>query len=151
MRTKLLLTFVAGLFSLTAFAQKLGQEMAVYAEKKGNDYYLFRLTQDQPTPKVYLYSNGETKPYKNYKTLKDVAVDFPGIATYHQSAKEELVSVLNKNNHLYEVSSQRKNDKTIVTVYEISNGQKKILKEYNSIYELEASPYKDAIFIDIKK
>lgn len=151
MRTKLLLTFVAGLFSLTAFAQKLGQEKAVYAEKKGNDYYLFRLAQDQPIPKVYLYSNGETKPYKSYKTLKDVAVDFPGINAYHQSTKEELISILNKDNHLYEISSQRKDEKKTVSVYEISNGQRKMVKEYPSINELETSPYKGAIFIDQKK
>lgn len=151
MRTKLLLTFVAGLFSLAAFAQKLGQEKAVYAEKKGNDYYLFRLAQDQPVPKVYLYSNGETQPYKSYKTLKDVALDFPGINTYHQSTKEELISILNKDNHLYEISSQKKDEKKTVIVYEISNGQRKMVKEYPSINELEASPYKGAIFIDQKK
>lgn len=155
MRTKLLLTFVAGLLSLTAFSQKLGQEKAIYAEKKGNDYYLFRLAQDQPVPKVYVYSNGETKPYKNYKELKDVAVDFPAITTYHQSIKEELVSILSKDNHLYEIASLAKGSKnveeTIFTVYEVSNGQKKMVKEYNSMNELEASPYQGTIFTDIKK
>ncbi|AZA54742.1 hypothetical protein [Chryseobacterium sp. G0201] len=155
MKTKLLLAFVAVLFSFTAFAQKLGQEMAVYAEKRGNDYYLLRLEQDKPVPKVYVYSNGQTKVYKDYKDLKDVAMDFPGIVTSNKSTKEELVSILNKDNHFYEITSQRKDpnnfEKTTVTVYEVSNGQKRIVEEYGSIMELVMSPYKDAIFIDIKK
>lgn len=150
-----MLAFVAGFFSFTAFSQKLGQEMAVYAEKKGNDYYLIRLVQDQTVPKVYLYSNGQTKPYKNYKELKEVAMDFPGIISSNQSAKEELVSILKKDDHFYEITSQRKDpknfEKTTVTVYEVFNGQKRIVEEYGSIMELVASPYKDAIFIDQKK
>ncbi|MDC8103686.1 hypothetical protein ACNFU2_02290 [Chryseobacterium sp. PTM-20240506] len=155
MKTKLLLAFVASLFSFGIFAQKLGQEMAVYAEKKGNDYYLIRLVQDQAVPKVYVYSNGETKPYKTYTELKDVVMDFPGMMSSNNSTKEELVSVLKKDNHFYEITSQRKDpknfEKTTVTVYEVFNGQKRIVEEYGSIYELVSSPYKDAIFIDIKK
>ncbi|MBK1896342.1 hypothetical protein [Chryseobacterium paridis] len=155
MKTKLLLVFIASLFSLGAFAQKLGQEMAVYAEKKGNDYYLVRLVQDQPIPKVYVYSDGQLKPYKTYTDLKDVVMDFPGMMTSNNSTKEELVSILKKDNHFYEITSQRKDpkniEKTTVTVYEVFNGQKRIVEEYGSLYDLVTSPYKDAIFIDIKK
>lgn len=155
MKAKLLFAFVANLFSFSLFSQKLGQEMAVYAEKKGDDYYLIRLRQDQPVPKVYVYSNGQTKVYKNYKELKDVFTDFPGMATSNQSTKEELVSVLKKDNHFYEVTSQRKDpknfEKTTVTVYEVSNGQKRIVEEYSSIFELTNSPYKNAIFTDYNK
>ncbi|STC99562.1 hypothetical protein [Chryseobacterium carnipullorum] len=62
MKTKVLFAFAAGFLSICAYSQK--KEMAVYAEKKGNDYYLIRLEQDQPIPNVYVYSNGVTKPYK---------------------------------------------------------------------------------------
>jgi hypothetical protein len=155
MKAKLLFAFVASLFSFSVFSQKLGQEMAVYAEKKGDDYYLIRLRQDQPVPKVYVYSNGQTKVYKNYKELKDVFMDFPGMVTSNQSTKEELVSVMKKDNHFYEVTSQRKDpknfEKTTVTVYEVFNGQKRIVEEYSSIFELANSPYKNAIFIDYNK
>lgn len=155
MKTKLLPAFVASLFSLALFSQKLGQEMAVYAEKKGNDYYLIRLAQDQPIPQVYLYSNGQTKPYKNYKGLKDAAIDFPGLMNYTQSTREELVSIIKKDDHFYEITSQRKDPKNFrkitVTVYEVIEGQKKPVKEYGSIFELAGSPYNDAIFIDLKK
>lgn len=155
MKTKLLLAFVASLFSFTAFSQKLGQELAVYAEKKGNDYYLFRLTQDQTIPKVYVYSNGQTKLYKNYKTLKDVAIEFPEMITSNQSTKEELISILDKDNHFYEITSQREDlkniEKTAVKVYEVSNEQRRIVQEYSSLHQLKTSPYKEAILIDQKK
>ncbi|ASK28989.1 hypothetical protein CEY12_02200 [Chryseobacterium sp. T16E-39] len=155
MKTKLLLVFIASLFSLGALAQKSGQEMAVYAEKKGNNYYLVRLVQDQPIPKVYVYSDGQIKPYKTYTDLKDIVMDFPGMMTSNNSTKEELVSILKKDNHFYEITSQRKDpknfEKTTVTVYEVFNGQKRIVEEYGSLMELMPTPYKDAIFIDIKK
>ncbi|MFC3157469.1 hypothetical protein ACFOEQ_02245 [Chryseobacterium arachidis] len=64
MKIKILLAFVASSFSLAAFAQKSESEMAVYAEKKGNEYYLIRLPKGKNIPNVYVYSNGETKPYK---------------------------------------------------------------------------------------
>lgn len=149
------MAFIAGLFSLNAFAQKLRQEMAVYAEKKGNDYYLIRLVQDEPVPKAYVYSNGQTKLYKTYTDIKDLVSEFPGMMTSNNSTKEELVSVLKKDNHFYEITSQRKDpknfEKVTITVYEVFNGQKRIVEEYGSLMELMPTPYKDAIFIDIKK
>lgn len=153
MKTKLLFAFTASFLSLTAFSQKKKQqEMAVYAEKKGNDYYLIRLEQDKAIPNVYVYSNGVTKPYKNYTDLKDIVMEFPGMMTSNTSTKEELVSVLKKGDHFYEITSQRKDpnnfEKTTVTVYEVIQGQKRIIEEYGSIYELMGSPYKDAIFIN---
>jgi hypothetical protein len=155
MKTKLLLAFIAGLFSLSAFSQKSSQEMAVYAEKKGNDYYLIRLAEGVQVPKVYVYSNGQIKPYKNYTDLKDIVMDFPGMMTSNNSTKEELVSILKKDSHFYEITSQRKDpknfDKTTITVYEVANNQKRIVEEYSSLMELMPTPYKDAIFIDTKK
>ncbi|MBT2619767.1 hypothetical protein [Chryseobacterium sp. ISL-6] len=155
MKTKLFLTFIAGLFSLNSFAQKSTQEMAVYAEKKGNDYYLIRLAEGVEVPKVYVYSNGLIKPYKNYTELKEIVMDFPGMMTSNNSTKEELVSVMKKDNHFYEITSQRKDpknfEKTTITVYEVVNNQKRIVEEYGSLIELMPTPYKDAIFIDIKK
>ena len=160
MKTKLLFAVAASCLSLTAFSQKKKQadkpakqqEMAVYAEKKGNDYYLVRLEQDKPVPNVYVYSNGVTRPYKSYTELKDVVMEFPGMMSSNNSTKEELVSVLNKDNHFYEITSQRKNpnniEKSVITVYEVMGGQKRIVEEYDSIYQLMASPYKEAIFID---
>lgn len=160
MKTKLLFAVAASCLSLTAFSQKKKQadkpakqqEMAVYAEKKGNDYYLVRLEQDKPVPNVYVYSNGVTKPYKSYTELKDVVMEFPGMMSSNNSTKEELVSVLNKDNHFYEITSQRKDpsniEKSVITVYEVMGGQKRIVEEYDSIYQLMASPYKEAIFID---
>lgn len=160
MKTKLLFAVTASFLSLTAFSQKKKQtdkpakqqEMAIYAEKKGNDYYLVRLEQDKPVPNVYVYSNGVTKPYKNYTELKDVVMEFPGMMSSNNSTKEELVSILKKDNHFYEITSQRKDpknfEKTVVTVYELMGGQKRIVEEYDSIYQLMASPYKEAIFID---
>ncbi|REC63856.1 hypothetical protein DRF65_03890 [Chryseobacterium pennae] len=161
MKTKLLLAVTASFLSLTAFSQKKKQaekqplkqqEMAVYAEKKGSDYYLIRLEKDKEIPNVYVYSNGVTRPYKTYTELKDIVIEFPGMMTSNNSTKEELISVLKKDNHFYEITSQRKDpkniEKTIVTVYEVINGQKRIIEEYDSIYELMASPYKEAIFID---
>ncbi|WP_160138349.1 hypothetical protein [Chryseobacterium sp. c4a] len=160
MKTKLLFAVTASFLSLTAFSQKKKaatqpvkqQEMAIYAEKKGNDYYLIRLEQDKPVPNVYVYSNGVTKPYKNYAELKDVVMEFPGMMSSNNSTKEELVSVLKKDDHFYEVTSQRKDpnnfEKTVVTVYEVMGGQKRIVEEYDSIYQLMASPYKEAIFIN---
>lgn len=152
MKTKLLLAFAAGFLSLSAFSQKKQQEMAVYAEKKGNDYYLIRLEKDKEIPNVYVYSNGTTKPYKKYAELKDIVMDFPGMMESNNSTKEELVSVLKKGDHFYEITSQRKDpkdfEKTTVTVYEVIQGQKRIVEEYSSIYELVSSPYKEAIFIN---
>lgn len=160
MKTKLLFAVAASCLSLTAFSQKKKQadkpakqqEMAVYAEKKGNDYYLVRLEQDKPVPNVYVYSNGVTRPYKSYTELKDVVMEFPGMMSSNNSTKEELVSVLNKDNHFYEITSQRKDpsniEKSVITVYEVMGGQKRIVEEYDSIYQLMASPYKEAIFID---
>ncbi|MGH1516741.1 hypothetical protein [Chryseobacterium sp. JK1] len=70
----------------------------------------------------------------------------------NNSTKEELISILKKDDHFYEVTSQRKDpkniEKTIVTVYEVMNGQKRIVEEYATIYELIASPYKEAILIN---
>lgn len=160
MKTKLWFAVAASCLSLTAFSQKKKQadqpakqqEMAIYAEKKGNEYYLVRLEQDKPVPNVYVYSNGVIKPYKSYAELKDVVMEFPGMMSSNNSTKEELVSVLNKDNHFYEITSQRKDpknfEKTVVTVYEVMDGQKRIVEEYDSIYQLMASPYKEAIFID---
>ncbi|WP_312994539.1 hypothetical protein [Chryseobacterium flavum] len=156
MKTKLLFAISAIFLSLTAFSQKKKQqekqEMAVYAEKKGNDYYLIRLEKDKDIPNVYVYSNGVTKPYKNYSELKDIVMEFPGMMASNNSTKEELVSVLKKDEHFYEITSQRKDpknlEKTVVTVYEVYQGQKRIVEEYDSIYELMSSPYKEAIFIN---
>ncbi len=161
MKTKLLVAFAASFLSLTAFSQKKKQqeklpekkqEMAVYAEKKGNDYYLVRLENNKEIPNVYVYSNGVTKPYKVYTDLTDILREFPGMMTANNSTKEELISVLKKDGHFYELTSQRKDpkniEKTVVTVYEIMNGQKRIVEEYNDIYEVMASPYKDAILIN---
>ncbi|GEN67853.1 MULTISPECIES: hypothetical protein [Chryseobacterium] len=153
MKTKLLFACMASLLSLSAFSQKKKQqEMAVYAEKKGNDYYLVRLEQGKDIPNVYVYSNGITKPYKNYTELKDVVMEFPGMMETNNSTKEELVSVLKKDDHFYEVTSQRKDpknfEKTIITVYEVIQGQKRIVEEYDTIFDLAGSPYKDAIFIN---
>ncbi|WP_333597694.1 hypothetical protein [Chryseobacterium flavum] len=156
MKTKLLFAISAIFLSLTAFSQKKNQqekqEMAVYAEKKGNDYYLIRLEKDKDIPNVYVYSNGVTKPYKNYSELKDIVMEFPGMMASNNSTKEELVSVLKKDEHFYEITSQRKDpknlEKTVVTVYEVYQGQKRIVEEYDSIYELMSSPYKEAIFIN---
>ncbi|OCA80461.1 hypothetical protein BBH99_15450 [Chryseobacterium contaminans] len=160
MKTKLLFAIAASCLSLSVFSQKKKQtdkpakqqEMAIYAEKKGNEYYLVRLEQDKPVPNVYVYSNGVIKPYKSYAELKDVVMEFPGMMSSNNSTKEELVSVLNKDNHFYEITSQRKDpknfEKTVVTVYEVMGGQKRIVEEYDSIYQLMASPYKEAIFID---
>ncbi|EJL73101.1 hypothetical protein [Chryseobacterium populi] len=151
MKTKLLLAFMVSLFSLTAFSQE-ASEMAVYAEKKDNNYYLIRLVKDKPVPKVYVYSDGVTKPYKNYTELKDVVMDFPGMMEANTSTKEELISVLKKGDHFYEITSQRKDpnniEKTTVTVYEVFKGQKRIVEEYGSLFDLITSPYKDAIFIN---
>ncbi|WP_374462633.1 hypothetical protein [Chryseobacterium sp.] len=98
---------------------------------------------------MYVYSNGVTKPYKTYTDLSDILRDFPGMMTSNNSTKEELVSVLKKDDHFYEITSQRKDpkniEKTVVTVYEVMNGQKRIVEEYNDIYEVMASPYKEAI------
>ncbi|EFK35070.1 Uncharacterised protein [Chryseobacterium gleum] len=158
MKTKLWFAVAASFLSLTAFSQKKKQqekqpekkqEMAVYAEKKGNDYYLIRLENNKEIPNVYVYSNGVTKPYKTYTDLSDILRDFPGMMTSNNSTKEELVSVLKKDDHFYEITSQRKDpkniEKTVVTVYEVMNGQKRIVEEYNDIYEVMASPYKEAI------
>ncbi|WP_313091138.1 hypothetical protein [Chryseobacterium flavum] len=156
MKTKLLFAISAIFLSLSAFSQKKKQqekqEMAVYAEKKGNDYYLIRLEKDKDIPNVYVYSNGVTKLYKNYSELKDIVMEFPGMMASNNSTKEELVSVLKKDEHFYEITSQRKDpknlEKTVVTVYEVYQGQKRIVEEYDSIYELMSSPYKEAIFIN---
>lgn len=161
MKAKLLFAFAASFLSLTAFSQKKKQqekpqakqqEMAVYAEKRGNDYYLVRLEKDKEIPNVYVYSNGVTQPYKTYTELKDIVNEFPGMMESNNSTKEELISVLKKDNHFYEVTSQRKDpkniEKTTVTVYEVIGGQKRIVEEYDSLYQLMASPYKDAIFIN---
>lgn len=153
MRTKLLFAVAAGFLSVLTFSQKKkNKEMAVYAEKKGNDYYLIRLEEDKPIPNVYVYSNGATKPFKNYTDLKDIVMDFPGMMTSNSSTKEEMVSVLKKGDKFYEITSQRKDpknfEKTIITVYEISQGQKRIVEEYDTIYDLAGSPYRDAIFIN---
>ncbi|AZA83373.1 hypothetical protein C1637_21405 [Chryseobacterium lactis] len=161
MKTKLLFAFAASFLSITAFTQKKKQqekqpvkqqEMAVYAEKKGNDYYLIRLEKDKNVPNVYVYSNGETKPYKNYTDLKDIVLEFPGMMSSNNSTKEELVSILKKDNHFYEITSQRKDpknfEKTTVTVYEVMGGQRRIVEEYDSIIQVMASPYKEAIFIN---
>ncbi|SFN39007.1 hypothetical protein SAMN05421594_2510 [Chryseobacterium oleae] len=153
MKTKLLFAVAASFLSVLAFSQKKkNKEMAVYAEKKGNDYYLIRLEEDKPVPNVYVYSNGVTKPYKNYTDLKDIVMDFPGMMTSNNSTKEEMVSVMKKGDKFYEITSQRKDpknfEKTIITVYEIFQGQKRIVEEYDTIYDLAGSPYKDAIFIN---
>lgn len=153
MKTKLLFAVAASFLSVLAFSQKKkNKEMAVYAEKKGNDYYLIRLEEDKPIPNVYVYSNGVTKPYKNYTDLKDIVMDFPGMMTSNNSTKEEMVSVMKKGDKFYEITSQRKDpnnfEKTIITVYEIFQGQKRIVEEYDTIYDLAGSPYKDAIFIN---
>ncbi|REC44061.1 hypothetical protein [Chryseobacterium pennipullorum] len=161
MKTRLFFALAASFLSMTAFSQKKKQqekqpvkkqEMAVYAEKKGNDYYLVRLEKDKEIPNVYVYSNGVTKPYKNYSDLKDIVIEFPGMMSANNSTKEELISVLKKDDHFYEITSQRKDpkniEKTVVTVYEVMNGQKRIVEEYNDIYELMGSPYKDAIIIN---
>jgi hypothetical protein len=152
MKTKLVVTFFVSLFSLSVFSQKLGKEMALYAEKKDSNYYLVRMAKDQTVPKVYIYSNGVTKSYKNYTDIKDLLIDFPGLMQSNNSTKEELVSVLNKDGHFYEVTSQRKDpknfEKVTVTLYEVDRGQRRIVEEYNSVYELANSPYKQAVFID---
>ncbi|MFP3594725.1 hypothetical protein SB689_22550, partial [Chryseobacterium sp. SIMBA_038] len=100
----------------------------------------------------YVYSNGIIQPYKTYTDLKDIVLEFPGMMQSNNSTKEELVSVLKKEDHFYEITSQRKDpkkiEKTVVTVYEVMNGQKRIVEEYDSIYQLMASPYKEAIFIN---
>jgi hypothetical protein len=151
MKIKVLLALMASAISLTAFAQKAESEMAVYAEKKGNDYYLVRLPKGKDIPNVYVYSNGETKPYKKYKEMKEVVLDFPKMMETNNSTKEELISVLKKDNHFYEITSQRKDpknfEKTTFTVYEVMDGQKRIVDDYDSIYGFMASPYKEAIFI----
>jgi len=88
MKTKLLIAFAASFLSMTAFSQKKKpqqqvqqsekkEEMAVYAEKKGNDYYLVRLEKDKAIPNVYVYSNGVTKPYKTYTSERSAEVTFP--------------------------------------------------------------------------
>ncbi|MBB6369762.1 hypothetical protein [Chryseobacterium shigense] len=152
MKTKILLAFTASFLSIFAFSQKKKKEMAVYAEKKGNDYYLVRLEEDKQIPNVYIYSNGVTKPYKNYTDLKDIVMEFPGMMESNNSTKEEMVSVLKKGDKFYEITTQRKDpknfEKTIITVYEIFQGQKRIVEEYDTIYDLAGSPYKEAIFID---
>ncbi|SEH32142.1 hypothetical protein [Chryseobacterium culicis] len=75
-----------------------------------------------------------------------------GMMTSNNSTKEELISILKKDDHFYEITSQRKDpkniEKTVVTVYEVMNGQKRIVEEYNDIYEVMASPYKEAIMIN---
>ncbi|MBB4805336.1 hypothetical protein HNP38_000608 [Chryseobacterium defluvii] len=146
-----LLTLIISLFSLNLFSQQ-AKEMAVYAEKKDNDYYLVRLVKDQSLPKVYVHSNGITKLYKNYNDLKDIVMDFPGMMEANHSTKEELVSILKKADHFYEITSQRKDpkniEKTIITVYEVYKGQKRIVEEYGSLYELFGTPYQEAIFIN---
>ncbi|MCS3529222.1 hypothetical protein [Chryseobacterium sp. JUb7] len=153
MKFKLLLSFIVSFLSLSAFSQKSKEkEMAVYAEKRGSDYYLVRLPKGKDIPNVYVYSNGETKPYKKYTQLLDVAKEFPKMMETANSAKEELVSVLNKDGHFYEITTQRKDpknfEKTTITVYEVFNGQKRIVEEYGSIMELMPTPYKEAIFIN---
>ncbi|PTT33658.1 hypothetical protein DBR28_14400 [Chryseobacterium sp. HMWF028] len=160
MKTKLWFAVAASLLSMMAFSQKKKQqekqagkqEMAVYAEKRGSDCYLVRLEKDKEIPNVYVYSNGVTKLYKNYTDLKDVVMEFPGMMTSNNSTKEELISILKKDDHFYEITSQRKDpkniEKTVVTVYKVMNGQKRIVEEYNDIYEVMASPYKDAIMIN---
>ncbi|MCT2560310.1 hypothetical protein [Chryseobacterium herbae] len=153
MKTKLLFALAASFLSILTFSQKKkNKEMAVYAEKKGNDYYLIRLEEDKPVPNVYVYSNGVIKPYKNYTDLKDIVMDFPGMMSSNNSTKEEMVSVMKKGDKFYEITSQRKDpnnfEKTIITVYEIFQGQKRIVEEYDTIYDLAGSPYKDAIFIN---
>ncbi|MFZ4928225.1 hypothetical protein [Chryseobacterium sp. Mn2064] len=161
MKTKLLFAFTVSFLSITTFSQKKKQteqstgkkqETAVYAEKKGNDYYLVRLEKDKEVPNVYVYSAGNIKPYKTYTDLKNVLMDFPGMMSSNNSTKEELISILKKDDHFYEITSQRKDpkniEKTIVTVYEVMNGQKRIVEEYSTIYELIASPYKEAILIN---
>lgn len=150
MKIKVLLAFAASFLSLASFAQKSESEMAVYAEKRGNDYYLIRLPKGKNIPNVYVYSNGETKPYKKYNELKDVVMEFPKMMETNHSTKEELVSVLKKDDHFYEITTQRKDpkniEKTSFTVYEVFNGQKRIVDEYDSIYGFMASPYKEAVF-----
>ncbi|MFC3157468.1 hypothetical protein ACFOEQ_02240 [Chryseobacterium arachidis] len=78
-------------------------------------------------------------------------MDFPKMMETNNSTKEELVSVLKKDDHFYEITSQRKDpknfEKTTFTVYEVMNGQKRIVDDYDSIYGFMASPYKEAIFI----
>ncbi len=161
MKTKLWFAVMASFLSMTAFSQKKKQpekisgkpqEMAVYAEKRGTDYYLVRLEKDKNIPNVYVHSNGITKPYKNYSDLKDIVTEFPGMMTSNNSIKEELISILKKDDHFYEITSQRKDpkniEKTVITVYEVMNGQKRIVEEYNDIYEVMASPYKEAIMIN---
>ncbi|QBA23598.1 hypothetical protein EU348_21435 [Chryseobacterium indologenes] len=161
MKTKLWFAVATSFLSVAAFSQKKKQqekqpekkqEMAVYAEKRGSDYYLVRLEKDKNIPNVYVHSNGVTKPYKNYSDLKDIVTEFPGMMTSNNSTKEELISILKKDDHFYEITSQRKDpkniEKTVVTVYEVMNGQKRIVEEYNDIYEVMASPYKEAIMIN---
>ena len=161
MKTKLLFAFAVSFLSIATFSQKKKQtekpagkkqETAVYAEKKGNDYYLVRLEKDKEIPNVYVYSAGSIKPYKNYTDIKDILMEFPGMMSSNNSTKEELVSILKKDDHFYEITSQRKDpkniEKTIVTVYEVMNGQRRIVEEYATIYEVIASPYKEAILMN---
>ena len=161
MKTKLLFALAASFLSLTAFSQKKKTQektqtkpeaMAVYAEKKNNDYYLVRIEKDKNVHNVYVYSNGETKRYKNYTDLKDVVMEFPGMLQANNSTKEELISILKKDNHFYEITSQRKDpknfEKTTITVYEIMGGQRRIVEDYDSIIQVMASPYKEAIVIN---
>ncbi|WP_267403183.1 MULTISPECIES: hypothetical protein [unclassified Chryseobacterium] len=152
MKTKLLLAFVGSLFSVFSLAQGK-KEMAVYAEKRGEDYYLLRLPKGKDVPNVYVYSKGTTKPYKNYTSILEVARDFPKMMEANTtSTKEELVSILKKDDHFYEITQQRKDpknfEKTTFTVYEVFNGQKRIVEEYGSIMEFLPTPYKEAIFIN---
>ncbi len=65
---------------------------------------LIRLEEDKPVPNVYVYSNGVTKPYKNYTDLKDIVMDFPGMMTSNNSTKEEMVSVMKKGDKFYEIT-----------------------------------------------
>jgi len=152
MKTKLLLAFAGSLFSVFSFAQGK-KEMAVYAEKRGEDYYLLRLPKGKDFPNVYVYSKGVTKPYKTYRSISEVAGDFPKMMEANTtSTKEELVSVLKKDDHFYEITSQRKDpknfEKTTFTVYEVYNGQKRVVEEYASIMEFLPTPYRAAIFTD---
>ncbi|WP_426478329.1 hypothetical protein ACP3T3_02350 [Chryseobacterium sp. CBSDS_008] len=43
--------------------------MAVYAEKRGSDYYLVRVEKDKEIPNVYVYSNGTIDPKNIEKTV----------------------------------------------------------------------------------
>ncbi|MGH1516742.1 hypothetical protein [Chryseobacterium sp. JK1] len=96
MKTKLLFAFAVSFLSIATFSQKKKQteqptgkkqETAVYAEKKGNDYYLVRLEKDKEIPNVYVYSEGNIKPYKNYTDLKNVLMDFPRNDEFQQFHK----------------------------------------------------------------